>query len=65
MQGISYITDKNNKKKAVVIDYNLFKNHSEELEDVLDVMIAESRQDENSIPLKRFLKINHSLKKSK
>lgn len=60
MKGISFITDGQNKKKAVVIDYNLFKNHSEELEDILDTIIAEARQDEKSIP---FEKVVAELKK--
>ena len=55
MKGISFITDRQNKKKAVVIDYNLFKHHSEELEDMLDVIIAEARQDEKSIPFKKVI----------
>lgn len=55
MKGISYITDEHNKKKAVVIDYNLFKNHNDELEDLLDILIAEARQDEESIPFKKVL----------
>lgn len=55
MKGISYITDSRNNKKAVVIEYNLFKNHSEELEDILDVIIAEARKDEESIPFKKVI----------
>ena len=55
MKGISYITDEHNKKKAVVIDYNLFKNHNDELEDLLDIVIAEARQDEESIPFEKVL----------
>lgn len=51
MSGIVYITDKKNRKKAVVIDYDLFKNHEEELEDILDVIIAEEREKEKSVPL--------------
>ena len=60
MKGISYITDNNNHKKAVVIDYNLFVKHSEDLDDILDVIIAEAREDEESIP---FDKVVNQLKK--
>ena len=60
MKGISYITDSKNKRKAVVINYDLLKNHESELEDLLDVLIAESRRDEESIPFETVLK---SLKK--
>ncbi|MFY8184705.1 MAG: hypothetical protein ACOVLD_01440 [Bacteroidia bacterium] len=55
MKGISFITDGQNKKKAVVIDYNLFKHHSEELEDMLDVIIAEAREEEKSIPFEKLV----------
>jgi hypothetical protein len=55
MSGIVYITDKKNRKKAVVIDYELFKNHEEELEDILDVIIAEEREKEKSIPLAKVI----------
>ncbi len=56
MKGISYITDGNNKRKAVVIDYAVFKNHETEIEDLLDVIIAESRKDEESIPFEKVVK---------
>ncbi len=60
MKGISYITDGSNKKKAIVIDYSLFKNHEQEIEDILDVIIAEVRQEEKSLP---FEKVVTQLKK--
>jgi hypothetical protein len=55
VKGISFITDGHNKKKAVVIDYNLFKSNSEELEDMLDIIIAEARQEEKSIPFEKVM----------
>ncbi|MBI2720698.1 MAG: hypothetical protein HYX39_00840 [Bacteroidetes bacterium] len=55
MKGISYITDDHNKKKAVIIDYNLFKKHGEILDDMLDVIIAEAREEEESIPFEKVL----------
>lgn len=60
MKGISYITDENNKKTALVIDLKTFKKHEEEIEDLLDIIIAESRKEEKSIP---FDKVVKSLKK--
>jgi hypothetical protein len=63
MKGVSYITDyitdERDKKTAVVIDLNLFKKASGEIEDILDVIIAEARKDDKKIPLaevKRQLK---------
>ncbi len=49
MKGISYITDSKNRRQAVVINLKTFKKHEEEIEDLLDVIIAESRKDEPSI----------------
>jgi hypothetical protein len=56
MKGISYITDSKNRKKAIVMDYSLFKKHEEEIEDLLDTIIAESREKEESIPFEKVVK---------
>lgn len=56
MKGVNYITDSNNRRKAVVIDFKVFKNYESELEDLLDVIIAESRKDEESIPFENVIK---------
>lgn len=60
MKGISYITDDKNRRQAVVIELKAFKKHEEEIEDLLDILIAESRKDEESIPFEKVIK---SLKK--
>lgn len=60
MKGVSYITDENNQRKAIVIDLKVFKKHEKEIEDLLDVIIAESRMDEESI---QFEKVMKSLKR--
>ncbi len=60
MKGISYLIDEKNKRQSVVIDLKLFKKHSEQIEDMLDSIIAETRKDEESIP---FEKVIRSLKK--
>jgi hypothetical protein len=56
MKGISYIKDDRNKRQAVVIDLKTFKKHEEEIEDLLDVLIAESHKDEESIPFNKVVK---------
>ncbi len=56
MKGISYITDDHNKIKAVVIDYKLFRTPGEEIENIMDVLIAETRKDEQSIPFDTLMK---------
>lgn len=49
MKGVSYITDGHNKKKAVVIDLKTIENNQDEIEDLLDIIVAESRKDEPTI----------------
>jgi hypothetical protein len=49
MKGISYITDERNRKKAVVIDLKTIEQHEEEVHEFIDVLIAESRKDDDVI----------------
>jgi hypothetical protein len=51
LKGVSYVTDSNNKKVAVQIDLKLLQKYDEELEDLIDGIIAESRKDEKRVPL--------------
>lgn len=48
MKGVSYITDSKKRLKAVQIDIKTIENHQEELEDLLDGIIASSRKGEPS-----------------
>ena len=59
MKGISYLTNDKNERHSVVIDLKLFKQHSEQIEDLLDTIIAEARKEEESIPFEKVIrKIN-------
>ena len=49
MKGVSYITDKNSQKKAVIIDLKTLEKYDEQIEDLFDAIIAESRRDEPSV----------------
>ena len=49
MKGVSYITNNKNEKTAVVIDIKTLKKYEEQLEDLLDMVIAESRAEEPSV----------------
>jgi len=49
MKGISYITDEKNRKKAVVIDLKTIEEHDEEVHEFIDVLIAESRKNDEVI----------------
>ena len=48
MKGIRYITDSKNRKKSVVIDLKTIEKYDENIQDLFDVIIAESRKDEPS-----------------
>lgn len=59
MKGVSYITNKKNQKTAVIIDLKTLKKYEEQLEDLFDMVIAESRAEEPSVSwetIKRNLK---------
>ena len=52
MEGISYVVNENQKPVAVQID---LEKYGELWEDFYDIMIAESRKDEESIPLDELI----------
>lgn len=49
MKGISYITDEKSRKKAVVIDLKTLEKYDNQIEDLLDSIIAESRAEEPTV----------------
>ncbi|MCD6012770.1 MAG: hypothetical protein K0Q79_2632 [Flavipsychrobacter sp.] len=55
MKGISYLTDEHNHKKAVVIDIKTLEKYDDELEDLFDGIIAESRKNDEKVPLKKVI----------
>jgi hypothetical protein len=61
MKGISFVTNEKNEKIAVQIDLKAIEKHHEAIEDLLDGIIAESRKDEEKIPLSKVIS---KLKKS-
>ena len=61
MKGISYITNSKNQKTAVVIDLKILQNYKAPIEDLFDIIIANSRADEPSVS---FETIKRKLKKS-
>lgn len=60
VKGISYITNAKNRRTALVIDLKVFKKQREDIEDLLYGLIAESRKDEERVPIQTVIK---SLKK--
>jgi hypothetical protein len=49
MKGISYITDKDNKKISIIIDLKAIEKNEEEVHDFIDVLVAESRKNDEMI----------------
>lgn len=49
MKGVSFITDETHKKRYVQIDLEALEKHQDKVEDLFDVIIAESRKDEGEI----------------
>lgn len=57
MKGVSFIKDKNKKKNvAVQIDLKTLVNYEKRLEDLYDLIIAESRVEEPSVPFEKVVK---------
>lgn len=55
MKGVKYVTDENNNKVAVQIELKVLEKYDEEIEDLLDGIIAESKRDEERVPLSKVI----------
>jgi hypothetical protein len=51
MKGVSFVTNEKNEKIAVQIELKALEKHQEAIEDLLDGIIAESRMNEEKVPL--------------
>jgi hypothetical protein len=60
MKGVSYVTDDKHRTKAVLIEIKTLEKYEEQIEDLFDVIIAESRKDE---PKRSWEEVRKSLKK--
>lgn len=60
MKGVNFITDDKNRRTAVIIELKTIEQHQEQVEDFLDVIIAESRKGE---PKRNWEDVKKSLKK--
>ncbi|HLF46196.1 MAG TPA: hypothetical protein VI548_07205 [Chitinophagaceae bacterium] len=56
MKGVTYVTNENNRKVAVQIELKLLEKFDEDIEDLIDGIIAESRRDEERVPLDKVIK---------
>jgi hypothetical protein len=55
MKGVKYVTDEKNNKVAVQIEMKVLEKYDEEIEDLLDGIIAESKKDEVRVPLSKVI----------
>ena len=55
MKGVSYITNENNKMIAVQIEIEAIKKFQDDVEDLLDGIIAESRKGEKKTSLSKVI----------
>jgi hypothetical protein len=56
MKGVNYITDSKNRKKSVIIDLKLLEEYNEHIEDLFDIIVAESREDDEDVPFEEAVK---------
>ena len=59
MKGLTFITNETSRKRFAQVDLSTVRKHEEVIEDIIDIIIAESRKDEEKIPIeevKRQLK---------
>lgn len=56
MKGLSILYDEANKRRIVQIDMEAIRKDPEAFEDMMDVLIAESRRNEPTITLDAYLK---------
>lgn len=64
MKGVSYITDDKNRKKAIIIDLKTIEQHPDEVDDILDAIVASARKEEPKRSwedVKKTLKANGKL----
>jgi hypothetical protein len=50
MKSAIFLKNKNKNKEIMQIDLTTLAKHPEEVEDIVDIIIAESRRNEKSIP---------------
>ncbi len=53
MKGVSFVTDDKDRKTAVIIDLKTIEKFDDPIEDLFDIIIAESRKGEPTTPWKK------------
>ena len=55
MKGVHFLTNEKNEKIAFQIDLKAIEKHQEAIEDLLDGIIAESKKEEEKVPLAKVI----------
>lgn len=50
MKGVSVLYDESRKKRLVQIDLDILDKQREAIEDLLDLLVAENRKDDEMVP---------------
>jgi hypothetical protein len=50
MKGVTILTDEKKKRRILQVDITEVAKNPDQFEDLIDVLVAESRKDEKSIP---------------
>ena len=61
MKGLTFITDETSKKRFAQVDLSALSKHEEVIEDLIDIIISESRKSEEKIPIEE---VKRQLKKA-
>lgn len=65
MKGLSILFDERRKKRIVQIDLDAVRKDPEAIEDLMDVLVAESRRNEPTITLDEYLAARKRTPKAK
>ncbi|MBX2971884.1 MAG: hypothetical protein KF797_02175 [Flavobacteriales bacterium] len=49
MKGVTFLKDETNKRHLVQIDMKLLQGDAEQVEDLIDLLVAESRKDDEKL----------------
>lgn len=57
MKGVSILMNERSKKRIVQIDMDAIRKDPQGFEDLMDVLVAESRRNEPTVSLEKYLRL--------
>lgn len=64
MKGVSILMNERSKKRIVQIDMDAIRKDPEGFEDLMDVLVAESRRNEATVSLDEYVRTSKQRKKA-